>query len=49
MFFLKIPKYVLMPFDIFLKFISKKHNTGFFFLNVKSQRSWPAVIVTRVL
>lgn len=31
MFFKKIPKYVLMPFDIFLKFISKKHNTGFFF------------------
>lgn len=30
MFFLKIPKYVLMPFDIFLKFISKKHKTGFF-------------------
>lgn len=31
MYLKKIPKYVLMPFDIFLKFISKKHKDRFFF------------------
>lgn len=31
MYLKKIPKYVLMPFDIFLKFISKKTQGQVFF------------------